>query len=387
VSHALRPSVLHLAPEDPGESGIAAYAERFRGDLGRAGADVRTVKVDRHGAPNSVAAVRRYVEAALSAARPDVVHAELGGVALREFYAARALARSRDVPVFLTLHDPPWPVWWPFHVRSVREFRPVRGAVAAATSRAAAGLERGLLRAAAGLFVLSGSGATRTREVHGAGRLPPVVVLPFPVESAPAARGRSGPPGELVLGFFGYWYQGKGIELLAEAVGRLNASGVPTRLRLWGDVLPASGRAGHAYRAKVRSVVERLGGQVEVHGHLPPAEVPAALAACDAVVLPYHSSPRTADMASASASMHAALSTGTPVVASAMRGLSDLVRHGDNGLLVPEGDAHALTEALRRLDGDAALRDRLRAGAARTAAQLRAADPGASALAAYAAAL
>ncbi len=61
-----------------------------------------------------------------------------------------------------------------------------------------------------------------------------------------------------------------------------------------------------------------------------------------------------------------ALASGTPVVASAVAGIPDVVRDGDNGLLFPEGDAVALAAALedllahpdrRRAIGAAARRD------------------------------
>jgi glycosyltransferase involved in cell wall biosynthesis len=54
-----------------------------------------------------------------------------------------------------------------------------------------------------------------------------------------------------------------------------------------------------------------------------------------------------------------AMAHGKPVVASAVGGLLDLVRHGETGLLVPPGDAAGLREALRWLLGDAELRRRL----------------------------
>jgi glycosyltransferase involved in cell wall biosynthesis len=54
-----------------------------------------------------------------------------------------------------------------------------------------------------------------------------------------------------------------------------------------------------------------------------------------------------------------AMAHGKPVVASAVGGLLDLVRHGETGLLVPPGDQAALREALRWLLGDADLRRRM----------------------------
>jgi glycosyltransferase involved in cell wall biosynthesis len=63
-----------------------------------------------------------------------------------------------------------------------------------------------------------------------------------------------------------------------------------------------------------------------------------------------------------------AMAHGRPVVASAVGGLLDLVRHNETGLLVPPGDEDALREALRWLLSDADLRRRL-GGAARERAR------------------
>ena len=58
-----------------------------------------------------------------------------------------------------------------------------------------------------------------------------------------------------------------------------------------------------------------------------------------------------------------ALSVGTPVVATTVGGVPEVVHDGVNGLLVPPGDAAALAAAMRRVVEDDALRDRLAAGA------------------------
>jgi len=59
-----------------------------------------------------------------------------------------------------------------------------------------------------------------------------------------------------------------------------------------------------------------------------------------------------------------ALAVGTPVVATATGGVAEVVRDGQNGLLVQPGDAGALAAAIRRYFADEALRGRLRAAAA-----------------------
>jgi len=59
-----------------------------------------------------------------------------------------------------------------------------------------------------------------------------------------------------------------------------------------------------------------------------------------------------------------ALAAGTPVIATAVGGVPEVVRDGENGLLVPPGDPAALAAAIRRYLGDAELRARLQAAAA-----------------------
>jgi glycosyltransferase involved in cell wall biosynthesis len=64
-----------------------------------------------------------------------------------------------------------------------------------------------------------------------------------------------------------------------------------------------------------------------------------------------------------------ALAAGTPVLAMAVGGVAEVVRDGENGLLVPAGDTAALGEAVRRYFGDESLRERLRGAAAGSVAR------------------
>ncbi len=58
-----------------------------------------------------------------------------------------------------------------------------------------------------------------------------------------------------------------------------------------------------------------------------------------------------------------ALACGLPVIAAAAGGLKEIIVDGECGLLVPPGDAAALTRALRLLLTDESLRLRLGVGA------------------------
>lgn len=68
-----------------------------------------------------------------------------------------------------------------------------------------------------------------------------------------------------------------------------------------------------------------------------------------------------------------AMAVGRPVVTADTPGIRQAITPGENGLLVPPGDPGGLADALRRLAGDEALRDRM--GAAARAAYLAAGTP------------
>jgi glycosyltransferase involved in cell wall biosynthesis len=66
-----------------------------------------------------------------------------------------------------------------------------------------------------------------------------------------------------------------------------------------------------------------------------------------------------------------AMAVGRPVVATGAGGSGEYLRNGENCLIFsPADDAAALAGAVKRLAGDGDLRQRLRAGGARTAARL-----------------
>ena len=52
------------------------------------------------------------------------------------------------------------------------------------------------------------------------------------------------------------------------------------------------------------------------------------------------------------------LAVGTPVIATSVGGVPEVVQDGENGLLVPPGDAGALAAAIHRFYGERGLRER-----------------------------
>jgi glycosyltransferase involved in cell wall biosynthesis len=104
-----------------------------------------------------------------------------------------------------------------------------------------------------------------------------------------------------------------------------------------------------------------LGARVRFLGTLPHGSVTELLAAADAVVLSsgWENFPHAAVEG---------LAAGTPVIATDVGGLREIVEDGVNGLLVPARDPGALAAAIGRLLGDGALRERLGTAARRSVA-------------------
>ena len=113
-------------------------------------------------------------------------------------------------------------------------------------------------------------------------------------------------------------------------------------------------------RSTIEELVRFSGGRVTWHERLSQAEVARALDESTCLVLPSRSEglPRI---------VIEAFCRGRPVVASRSGGTPDIVRDGENGLLVRPGDDAALAEALARILTDAALAQRLASGAAASA--------------------
>jgi len=110
-------------------------------------------------------------------------------------------------------------------------------------------------------------------------------------------------------------------------------------------------------RSRLERVAAELGAQAEFVGARPRTEVLGLLGAADAAVLSsaWENFPH---------GVVEALAMGTPVVATRVGGVPEVVRDGENGLLVEPGDLDAFTEALRRIVHDGELRARLAAAAA-----------------------
>jgi glycosyltransferase involved in cell wall biosynthesis len=114
-------------------------------------------------------------------------------------------------------------------------------------------------------------------------------------------------------------------------------------------------------RGELEGLVDELGlsDRVVLPGRRDDAR--AIMGAADAVILPSH-------WEGLPLAALEALASGTPLVATAVRGSRELLHDGEDALLVPPGDAEALAEALSRVLGDRELASRLSAGGLRAAA-------------------
>ncbi|HEY1952406.1 MAG TPA: glycosyltransferase family 4 protein [Gemmatimonadaceae bacterium] len=143
------------------------------------------------------------------------------------------------------------------------------------------------------------------------------------------------PPGVPVVMFPSRMLWDKGLAEFVEAARRVHAVGVPARFVLVGDV---------DYNRTSVDVAQLRAWEsehiVEWWGHR--SDMPAALAQSTIVCLPsYREGLPKALLEGAS--------TGRALVTTDVPGCREVVRNGDNGLLVPVGDADALARAIIRL--------------------------------------
>lgn len=130
----------------------------------------------------------------------------------------------------------------------------------------------------------------------------------------------------------------KGVEVFLEALAQLNAH--TPRVRVWG--LLVGGFLSTGYGRRVQAEARRLGlaGQIRWLDFRPPEELCRLLQAADAVVLPSRK-PEGLPI-----SLLEAMALGKPVIASGIGGVSELVRDGETGRLVPPNDPAALAAAI-----------------------------------------
>ncbi|MFO8008994.1 MAG: glycosyltransferase [Candidatus Brocadiia bacterium] len=199
---------------------------------------------------------------------------------------------------------------------------------------------RALLRRADRIVVHSEANARRARElVDGS---VPVFACPHPSLRGLGLRGHDRADARRRLGlskpvvlFFGFVREYKGVDVLLDAMARVVRQREAT-LVVAGEFWEDRGR----YERRVHEL--GLAGRVRLDDrYIPNEEVGLYFAAADLVVQPYLS-------ASASGVTRLALDFGRPVIATRVGALPEVVQDGENGRLVPPGDAAALADAIVR---------------------------------------
>ena len=190
------------------------------------------------------------------------------------------------------------------------------------------------------------------REMAVSWGLPPErgLVVPNPAPDLPelpsrdearAALGVDGP----LLAFAGRIGRQKALEIALAAVAAVD-----------GVSMLLAGDGPERAELEARAVELGLTGRVRFLGPLPRNGVLELFRAADATLLSssWENFPHT---------VVESLAVGTPVIATRVGGVPEIVTDGENGLLVPPGDPDALAVAIRRFFTEPGLHERLAAGA------------------------
>lgn len=145
----------------------------------------------------------------------------------------------------------------------------------------------------------------------------------------------------------------KGFHILIEAIRLLKEDGRNVRCRI-------AGGGEEARHIAAQVAASDLGSSVELLGPRPQSEIialmrAAAVLACPCVV------GRDGNRDGLPTVLLEAMALGTPCVSTNVTGIPELVRDGETGLCVPEGDPVALANALRQVLDTPALRQTLAA--------------------------
>ena len=182
-------------------------------------------------------------------------------------------------------------------------------------------------------------------------------------------------PGDLLLCFFGFINDKKGVDTLLHALasGPLHSAHHPELvegplLLFIGGQTGASDPTNVAYLARIQALIVELGLQDRVRwtGYLPDEEVSACFAAADLCVLPFRDG-----VSLLHGTLHAALAHGAAIITTEPRIPLPELAPGENVYLVPREDAEALAAAIRHLAARPELCKALRAGARALAESFR----------------
>jgi glycosyltransferase involved in cell wall biosynthesis len=297
-------------------------------------------------------ALRRVI-----AFRPDVVHANSP---FTSGLMARAVARRSDAPLVFTHHT------------RFADYGHYLGPLAAVSDRASAAWLAAWWAGCAAIIAPSEALAEEIRAALGTRRRPLVRTIPTGIDVVAIAALPEGHPRRLagwapgidvVVVSLGRVATEKSVAVLVDAFALAARHRPRLRLLLVGGG-PAEGEV------MSRAEAAGMGGRVHVTGRLPRYEAIGLVKACD--IFAFASQTETQGLVLAEA-----LAAGLPIAAVDGPGVTETVRPGTDGIVVPaepaEGRVERLAEAIGTLAGDRRLRERVAARAREGAARFDAA--------------
>ncbi len=138
---------------------------------------------------------------------------------------------------------------------------------------------------------------------------------------------------EFTVGSIGRLEDRKGYDILLRAIANLNSMGISIKCLLVGEGKDEKKLKLLATALGIRNIVEFVGSQLEVSLYIQKLDV---------FILPSRSE-------GFGIAILEAMAVGCPVIASKVGGISEIITHEVNGLLVPVEDIHALAKSILRL--------------------------------------
>jgi len=179
------------------------------------------------------------------------------------------------------------------------------------------------------------------------GERPRLAIVP---DGARVPAQRPAPATGDLVGYAGHLYPWKGVDVLLAALADLPG--------VRGLVVGGLEGEPDLGRLKRRAAELAVDGRVEFTGRVAPHDVAGCLQRCAILVLPNTATHLSARYTSP-LKLFEYMAAARPIIASDLPALREVLRDGDNALLVPPSDAGALGGAVRRLMADPALAARL----------------------------
>jgi len=194
-------------------------------------------------------------------------------------------------------------------------------------------------------------GVPRDRISAVLGGIDPEVLAVSAERRVPDVRSALAGPDDVLVGFVGRLDAEKGLDVLLDAVAALLDRNPQLRLALAG-----SGRL----EGTLRAALAPFGGRARLLGYLGGEALSYFYRACDMVVVPSVYEPFGLVALEA-------MTAGAATIVTDAGGLPEILRDGEDGIVVPFGEPRGLAEAIEDLSADRSLRARFAASASKRA--------------------